>query len=297
MEYVVIERYLVTSEITNERLSDFACNKFSLLPSRKSVKKAILRGELLINGNSSTTGTWIKKGDLLELIELEIKPPKEYHLSIPVIYEDDFIAIIDKPSGISVSGNQFRTIENCLSYNLKISHQPDALKWPKPVHRLDNPTSGLLVIAKSKKAHIILGQQFEKKQIQKKYHAIVMGQTSDNGFINLPIENQIAETYFEKITEVRSLKNNFLTLLKLSPITGRTHQLRIHCAHLGFPILGDKLYGKEGNILKGKGLFLAATQLNFSHPLTNQPIELTLDAPKNFTKRLQNEELRWKKYY
>lgn len=294
---MILEQHIVTSEITKQRFSDYACNKFSLLPSRKSVKKAILRGELLLNGNKSSTGEWIKKGDLLELIDLELKAPKEYNLSLSIEYEDEFMAIINKPSGISVSGNQFRTIENSLPHNLSSSKEPDAMKWPKPVHRLDNPTSGLLLIAKTKKARITLGQLFENKQIQKTYHAIVMGQTPEKGKIDFFIEDKPAITYFEKITEVHSLKNQFLTLLKLSPLTGRTHQIRIHCSQSGFPILGDKLYGEEGNILKGKGLFLVASRLQFPHPITMAPMDLSLEIPYNFSKRLQNEELRWTKYH
>lgn len=288
--------YKVISENPNSRFSDFACDKFDLLPSRKSVKKAIKKGELILNGEIATTGVWIKKNDLIELIDLELKAPKEYRLALDIIYEDEDIAVINKPSGISVSGNEFRTIENSLSGNITPSTKPDALKWPKPVHRLDNLTSGLLIIAKTINARITLGQMFEKKVIHKNYHAIVIGKTPSEGEVNIPISDKEASTRYETIQVVRSLKNDYLSLLKLTPLTGRTHQLRIHTSQSGFSILGDKLYGEPGKILKNKGLFLAATSLSFKHPITNVNLKLEINPPKNFMNRLANEQRRWDNY-
>ena len=102
-----------------------------------------------MNGKTGTTGLWIEVGFKIELIDLEINPPSIYELSLEVVYEDDDIAVINKPGGIVVNGNQFRTIQNMLLYNLHPSKVPNALKIPRPVHRLDAPTCGLLLIAKT----------------------------------------------------------------------------------------------------------------------------------------------------
>lgn len=264
--------------------------------SRKSVKKALVKGAIRLNSNVCEGGRWLKEGDVITVIDLNLKPPKTYRLAIPVIYEDEAIAVIDKPAGISVSGNQFRTVVNALPYNLKPSSEKDYLNWPLPVHRLDNPTSGLLIVAKTKSARIKLGQAFEQQLILKKYHAIVHGEPPQEGNINNPIEGKLATSNYTKINSVYSLKNKQLSLIELEPQTGRTHQLRIHCSKIGHPILGDVLYGEEGNVLKYKGLFLAAVYLSFKHPTTNNRVEINIPTPAKFIKRLENESRRFNKY-
>ncbi len=266
------------------------------IPSRKGVKKAIKQGAILLNGKLSEGGRWLKKGDTIILIDLNPKPPKAYPLDLPVLYEDETIAVVHKPAGISVSGNQYRTVQNALGHNLKQSTQEDALNWPLPVHRLDNPTSGLLLIAKTRKARIVLGQAFEQKTIAKTYRAVIIGKTAPKGEINQCIDGKPAHSSFRTLQTVPSLKNDFLSLVELTPHTGRTHQLRIHCANIGAPILGDKTYGKEGLILKHKGLFLCAVGLQFEHPITHKLIVISIPTPAKFLKRLENEKKRYVNY-
>ena len=261
------------------------------------MKKAIIKGELRLNNELCEGGRWLKENDIITIIDLNLTPPKEYQIRIPIIFEDQHIALINKPSGLSVSGNQFKTVQNALAYNLKESTEKDKLNWPLPVHRLDNPTSGLLIIAKTKTARVLLGQDFENKLINKRYRAIVIGNTKQEGTIEIPIEGKPSKSNYLKIGTVPSLKNDQLTLLELTPQTGRTHQLRIHCSSIGHPILGDKLYGSEGNILKHKGLFLVAVYLQFKHPITNTLLEFSIPTPSNFLKRLENEERRFIKYH
>jgi len=273
------------------RLPDYLQGLFDELPTRSSIKKAIKRQQIKVNGQYQPSGYWVQINDIITYQPPALVPKKILELSLPVLYEDDYLAIIQKPPGISVSGNQFYTIQNALPFNLKVSTQKDAIR-PLPVHRLDNPTSGLLLIAKTKQTRIELGELFLRKQITKQYHAVVIGKTQKKGLISTPIDQKEAQTFFQQVHVVPSFKSKYLSLVLLTPKTGRTHQLRIHLASIGHPILGDKRYGIEGLILKQKGLFLCATHLSFIHPILHQKIEVTIPIPYKFLKRMENEEKR-----
>lgn len=233
---------------------------------------------------------------MIELLEKPQTQPKVFECSLEIIYEDQEIAVINKPAGLSVSGNAYKTIYNALPFNLKKSNSVDSLPWPTPVHRLDSQTSGLLLIAKTKTAQIELGNQFSKHTIQKKYYAIVIGKVHTNQTINLPIETKEAKTSFEIIKVINSLKYEDLSYLKVSPKTGRTHQIRIHLASIGHPIFGDKLYGNKETLHKGKGLFLCAAELKFLHPKTFEIIEFKIEIPQKFNSMLVREKRRWNTY-
>ncbi|MCB0649876.1 MAG: RluA family pseudouridine synthase [Saprospiraceae bacterium] len=292
-----ITTHIVPEGITNIRLQDYAKVVFKpFLFSGQGAKKAIKRGNVLVNGAVALTGYWIQPGDIIELRESAETPPKIFELPLEIIYEDEHLAVINKPSGIPVSGNQFKTIRNALLFNLERSKDEDALTWPKPVHRLDAPTSGLLLIARTNLASIALGQQFEAKSIQKKYHAIVIGKTPDHGHWDSPVNGQSAYTEYKTLESVPSLKNKWISLLELWPKTGRTHQIRIHLSEAGYPIMGDKIYGTEGKVMKGKGLFLASTGLMFRHPTFNKKMIIEIEIPYKFRSLLDREKRRWKKY-
>ena len=142
------ETHRVPEGTSGVRLSDYARTAFTMIPSRKGIAKAIKRGELRINGAAAQSGDWVESGQLLELVDLQQRIPKMYHLPLEVVFEDEYLAVINKPPGIEVSGNKFKTIENALAGSLSTSTRPDALSWPRPVHRLDYSTSGLLLVAK-----------------------------------------------------------------------------------------------------------------------------------------------------
>ena len=207
------------------------------------------------------------------------------------------MAAVQKPAGFSVSGNAYKTIYNSLPFNLKKSPEPDALPWPTPLHRLDNQTSGILLIAKTKTAQIELGNQFKNHTIQKKYVAIVIGKVLSNGAIKTPIEGKAAETNFEVAHVVNSLKYKYLSFLNIYPKTGRTHQIRIHLASIDYPIFGDRLYVEEKMLHKGKGLFLCALEISFLHPKTSEEITLKIAVPHKFESLLQREKRRYDTYF
>lgn len=290
---IIRETHLVPEGVERVRLSAYARTVFAALISRKGTDKAIKRGELLINGKTAGTGDWVQPGQVLELIDLQQRAPKTYHLPLDVIFEDEHLAIINKPPGIEVNGNKFKTVENALAGSLKPSTQPDALPWARPVHRLDYSTSGLLLIAKTASAQMALGQQFEERIVHKRYSAVVTGTPKASGEITTSINGLDAHSNYTTRQTVCSLKNGSVSLMYLFPHTGRTHQLRIHMAGIGHPIVGDHKYGPEGQVLRGKGLFLAATKLEFIHPQTQEKRITEIDDPPKFSSFINREQRRW----
>ncbi len=293
----ILETHIVPENVSGIRLSDYAIGIFTIIPTRKGMKKAIKKGAVYIDGELATTGRWVVTGQVIQLMEVVQKPSKVYKMDLEIIYEDEEIAVINKPAGIVVSGNQFRTVQNALPNNLSISTAIDACPSPLPVHRLDYSTSGLLLIAKTKSARRLLGKAFELHQVQKEYQAVVIGKPPEEGVIQEPIQRKKSQTLFKTIQTIPSLKNGHLSLLQLTPLTGRMHQLRIHLSEVGFPILGDKLYGTTGMVLKGKGLFLCAVGLQFSHPKTGELMKFRIPNPPKFQTFMEREQKRWERYH
>jgi RluA family pseudouridine synthase len=294
---IVLEKHIVPDGIDCIRLSDYAPLVFSIIPSQKGLQKAIKKGAILVDQKVGDTGTWIKPGQLLELIKVDEPPKRIFELRFPVIFQDEYLAVIQKPAAYPVSGNQFRTITNALPFNLQLSNQKDALQGFTAVHRLDAATTGLLLIAKTRTALIQLNKTFEQRLVKKKYQAVVIGLTPNEGTIEHPIEHKPSKSIYQKIDSVRSLKSSHLSRLELEPITGRTHQLRIHLHKEGFSILGDALYAPPNLLLKGKGLFLCATYLAFQHPFTNDCLEFEINPPPKFSSFMEREQKRWEKYH
>lgn len=243
------------------------------------------KGLISVDGLKATTATFISGGEVIS-IEADNTQSNYRKLILPlrVIFEDDYLTVINKPAGILVSGNAFKTIDNALVQNLKLSTQTDACK-PRPVHRLDYPTTGLLMVGKTRAAIIRLNQLFENKEIDKKYIAISIGKMSnDTGIILNEVDEKPAESHFSVLHTVDSKRFNTLNLVELSPKTGKRHQLRKHLAEIGNPVLGDKEYGKDGLILNGKGLYLHAISLEFEHPITQEKIIIKTELPERFLK-------------
>ncbi|NNK90047.1 MAG: RluA family pseudouridine synthase [Saprospiraceae bacterium] len=268
-----------------QRLSDYAVGIFIHTSSRKGIKKAIKKGLVFINDKRSYTGDFLKGKEKIDLYgELTDHQRIKPDIDIDIVYKDPFLAIINKPPGIVVSGNKARTLSHFVSYILEPSKEKDALPVPCSVHRLDYPTSGLVIFARTIKAMHGLNDLFSTRKIKKTYYAITIGDLREFGMIDNMLNGKKAVSHVELVSSVKSERFGQLNLCRLFPVTGRRHQLRIHMAELDTPILGDLKYGKKGLLLKGKGLYLMAQNLDFIHPITGKPIEVSLPITKKFKK-------------
>jgi 23S rRNA pseudouridine1911/1915/1917 synthase len=278
----VIEIHKVSKLKNPIRFQEYGVGIFKTIATKSGLKKGIKKKIIFIDGVLATTSKYIFGGEKIELFNADNQPGiKELKLNLKILFEDDYLAIIFKPVGILVSGNKLVTIANGLTHNLKKSKQPDAVK-PQPIHRLDYPTSGVLLIGKTSSAIRNLSQLFEKKEIQKTYIAISVGRMEKTGEIKDLIDEKEAFTAFEVLRTVTSERFEFLNLVKLKPTTGRKHQLRRHLYSIGNPILGDKEYFLDHKILNGKGLYLHASSLEFIHPFTKEKLLVTEELPKKF---------------
>lgn len=238
----------------------------------------------------ASTATFIAGGERISLLEdTRVVQKPRLNLPLKVLFEDDHIAAIYKPAGVQVSGNKFKTVANALSQNLKTSAQEDACV-PQPVHRLDYPTTGVLLVGKTHSAIRAMNRKFENKMVHKTYIAVTIFQMNKSqGEFNTPVDGKEALTSYEVKDSVSSDRFGQLNLVKLHPKTGRRHQLRKHLAESGNAILGDKEYSPKDLILKGKGLYLHAYSVRLKHPLTGEKLTLTAEVPEKF-KKLFNYE-------
>lgn len=286
----VLEKHIAITQSSPVRLSDYVPGIFTMISTKKGMKKAIERGLVLVNGEPGHTSKYINGGELIELCQsdYQVKKPSIF-LKMDVMMEDNFMAVVMKPPGIVVSGNKKQTLENALPNALAESTELDALPRPLPAHRLDYPTSGLLLIGKTAKSITALNKLFENKVITKTYHAIVTGvMKAESGVIETPIKGKSAYTSYEVLNSFPSAKYGMFNLLELKPNTGRRHQLRIHLSSIGHPILGDQMYGEEGKVLLGKGLYLHASALSFIHPFTSEEQNLETPLPHKFIRLMEN---------
>jgi 23S rRNA pseudouridine1911/1915/1917 synthase len=280
----VKENHIVRVVDNTIRINDYLIDVFQSLPSKKSIKKALKKGLILVDGKSVSSALWIKPEMHIELIEDSSQERQIYPLDLDVRFEDDYFAIVVKPAGLVSSGNQFRTLQNAVAGVLQTSPEIDAISPPRLVHRLDSSTSGLLIVAKTAHAVKKFGDMLANNEIKKKYLAFVIGELDAGGFIDKAILEKDAKTKYECIETIASDAFGHLSRVQLYPTTGRTHQLRIHMADNNTPILGDLLYGDKEKDLKGKGLFLSAIGLEFSHPFTDEQLKVEIPSPKKFEK-------------
>lgn len=273
-------------------MQEYGVGVFDALPTKSGIKKALKKKLVLVNGKVATSATYIHGGEKITFLgNSRITTRKRLRLDLDIIYEDEYLAVINKPAGLLVSGNTFKSVTNALPQNLRVSNEKDAVS-PKPVHRLDYPTTGLLLVGKTSKTIVCLNRMFENKEINKKYLAVTIGAMPEIGKVYIAIDNKEAISSFKVLNTVASTRFKFLNLVELIPETGRRHQLRKHMAAIGNPILGDKDYGLPNLILKGKGLYLQANSLVFVHPVTNKLVDLQLPIPQKINKLFYNSGLK-----
>lgn len=283
--------------MAGNRLDKLLAGQFSYL-SRSQITRAIQEGKILVNGQPAKPSLETTQGQkvFIDIFEPKIELVSETDSGIPVVYEDDYIVVINKPAGLVVhpaAGNWSGTVVNKLLGKLDL----DGSMRPGVVHRLDKDTSGLLIIAKTMDAKNRLAELFKKRQIQKKYTALLHGRISPaKARIKLPVGRSntnptkmvVRENGKASITDYRVVE--YLadySLVEARLITGRTHQLRVHFAHLGFPIVGDRLYGRKDRLPRQ---FLHAGYLRFRHPFTDSIIELKSPLPADLNEFLKSQK-------
>ena len=274
--------------------------------SRSALQKHIENGNVLVNGKKVSKNHKLAAGDsitvdLPEPEEIEILPED---IPLDILYEDDDLIVINKPQDMVVHpapGHYTGTLVNALMYHCKdnLSGINGVLR-PGIVHRIDKDTSGVLVIAKSDKAHFSLSKQLADHSMTREYYAIVYnGFNEPEGTINQPIgrhpkerkkmavvRDKTSRRAVTHYTVIKKLKGNF-SLVKLRLETGRTHQIRVHMTYIGHPLLGDEVYGPKKSPLNLKGQVLHAKKLGFIHPTTGEYMEFDSPLPDYFEKLIE----------
>ncbi len=296
-------RFQIEENIKQNRLDKYLFEQITSV-SKIFLCNLVNAGNCRINGKFEPRGYHLKKDDTVEIvIDLEAKTAmKPEALPLEIIFEDEWIIVVNKPVEMLVhpsSKQKNGTLLNALSYYInqekyeleqvesEIQNSKFKIIRPGLVHRLDRKTSGLMVIAKTSEALSRLSNHFQRKLIKKRYLAIVQGHVSENsGTIEAPIGRFAEEKNWNVKEDGKFAVTNFWvlekfpdkTLLELEPITGRTNQLRIHCAFLGHPIIGDDRYnGREFS-----RLCLHAAKLSFRHPHSNDFVEFESEMPAEF---------------
>ena len=289
----------VDMENANKRIDGFL-SKIDENYSRTAIQKMIENEKISVNGQKIKQSYKVQVNDK---IEIEEEPPKEIELKpqeipIEILYEDNDIIVINKPKGMVVhpaNGNPDGTLVNAVMAICKdtLSGIGGEIR-PGIVHRLDKNTSGAIIIAKNDKAHINLSEQLKNHEIEKTYIALVRGIIKENNAtINMPIgrskndrkkmavdaKGKNAITHFKVIE--RFFENN-CTLLEIKIETGRTHQIRVHLSHIGYPIIGDDVYSNGKNKWNISGQCLHAKSLKFKHPITGKELYIKAELPEYF---------------
>lgn len=271
--------------------------------SRSRVQKLIENGLVTVNGKAVKSNYKLRKGDILE-VEIPDPEPLEIEaedIPLDIIYEDKDVVIVNKPQGMVVHpapGHYSETLVNALMYHCKddLSGINGQMR-PGIVHRIDKDTSGVLMIAKSDAAHNSLAQQLAVHSITRKYYAVVCGNIKeDSGTVDKPIGRSpkdrkkmaVVQGGRRAVTHYRVLERfgGKYTLIEAQLETGRTHQIRVHMASLGHPLLGDTVYGSEKQPFKLQGQVLHAKVLGFNHPSDGRYVEFESPLPEYFEKLL-----------
>lgn len=265
--------------------------------TRSSIVKLIEDEKVFVHGNKVSKNYKLRNGDCINVevpdpVELNVMPQ---NISLEIVYEDDSLLVVNKPKGMVVHpapGNPDGTLVNALLYHCsgRLSSINGVIR-PGIVHRIDKNTSGLLIVAKTDIAHNILAQQIKEHSFTREYQAILVGRLKQkSGTIDAPIgrsqfdrkkmcvtekNSKNAVTHYEVIEELGQY-----SLVKFRLETGRTHQIRVHSAYIGHPVLGDDVYGKSYKGIDGQCLH--AKKIGFVHPITGEYMEFDSELPDYF---------------
>lgn len=290
-----------------KRLDVFVSERFSV--TRSFAQNLIDDGHVLVNFEVKSKNYRIRQGDC---VEANIPEPTELSaeaedIELDVVYEDDDIIVVNKPSGMVVHpapGNENKTLVNALLYHCRgtLSGINGVIR-PGIVHRIDKDTSGLLVVAKNDEAHVFLSSLLKEHGIKRVYHAVVTGHLKENeGTIDAPIARHptnrkkmaVVAGGREAITHYKTIEEfSGFTYAKMELETGRTHQIRVHMSHIGHPIMGDTVYGggktpfEKAHKSLIDGQMLHAKELSFPHPRTKEIVRFECPLPENFEKILK----------
>lgn len=297
MEIEKIQIFVATGEDKGKRLDSFITEKSENI-SRNFVQKLIEEKLATVNGKFEKSNYKLKESDAVEVkyLKPQVLEVKPQDIPVDVLYEDEYIIVVDKPKGMVVhpaAGNYENTLVNALMAKCgeRLSDINGIIR-PGIVHRIDKDTSGVLVVAKTNEAHEKLSSMLAKHDIKRVYNAIVKGVINvDSGKIDAPIgrhpverkkmsvsnKGRRAVTYFKVLERFRKA-----SFVELTLETGRTHQIRVHMSHIGHPVVGDEIYGGKSCNYGIKGQVLHAKVLGFVHPVKNEYIEFVSPLPQYF---------------
>ncbi len=293
----------VVADVSNTRIDTYLSSKLDY--SRSKISKLIEQDTIKVNGKSVKSSYLLKEGDIITVGEVEEETISVEPENIPldIVYEDSDVIVVNKPNGMVVHpaiGNTKGTLVNALLYHSKELSSINGEFRPGIVHRIDAYTTGLLMVAKNDKAHMILSKELERKETTRKYIALVWGVIKeDTATIDAPIGRDLNDrkkmavtstNSKDAVTNLKVLKRfKDATLVELKLETGRTHQIRVHMNYIGHPVVNDPVYGRR-KLIDSTGQCLHAFLLGFKHPRTNEFMEFTCDIPECFKNILDKFE-------